>query len=158
MASLKERIAKAKAAAEAAEAVISEQAFLDEEAERKELAELEAREQEARDRKRSADVARRIDVWRDKLGEGVEIVAVSISAKPHDFIVAAGGTPAYRAWQKGLRDVAIARVQKGRQKVDADEVDRVYAVAGILDWNGQIVDERAGDAVSSEIGKKLNDL
>lgn len=158
MASLKDRIAKAKAVTAAAEAEVSGKEFLEEEAARKELAELEARERDARDRKRSADLARRIDVWAEALGDA-PVVAISIVSKPHDFVVTAGGTAAYRQWTRGLQDAAMAKMQKGgRQKVDADEVARVYAVAGILDWNGQPVDDRLGVEVSSELGKKLHDF
>jgi hypothetical protein len=158
VASLQDRLAKAKAEAAAAEAEVSDPAFVAEEQARKDIAEAEARKRAALDRKRSAKVSAAIDFWRDREKVG-EVLAVSIDSMPHDFIVTGGGNAAYRAWQKGLGDVALAKVKQGtRQKVDEDEIARAYAVSGILQWNDKIVDERGGVEVSSEDGKALNEF
>lgn len=161
MASLAERIAEAKASAEAAEARVSGEAFLREEEQRKELAELDARRREAEKRELDMLVARILD----DAPEGAEAVVIETpiaiplpEAKPegdmpghrlqtivddlpkgpvmHVFTVQAAGAASYRRMQQGLRDAAVEKIAKGtREKVTTDAVHHAYAVDGIIGWN-----------------------
>jgi hypothetical protein len=157
MATLEQRLAKAEAEAKAAEALVSDPAFVAEEEARKKIAEAEDRKRAAAARKLGQDVARRLDFWREIDGVG-EVTAVIPDYGSDYFIVAAAGPVAYRAWNKGLSDAAIGKVMKGRrEKVDEDDVRRMYVAEGVLEWSGKILDDRGGD-VSSEHGKALHDF
>lgn len=150
MATISERIAKAKAAADAAVALVSTPEFEAEERERRELAEHEARALEARNRARDMLVARMLDDAPD----GAE--AVIIRELPHIFVVTAAGAAAYRAFNQGLFDAAADKIRKGtREKVIREDVVRVYAVAGTLKWNR---DGEELDLEESENGKALHDF
>lgn len=151
-----ERIAKLKAETEAAEAVVSAPEFEAAEAERREEEALQERLRVARDRKRAEDIGERLDFWHDRVD--TEIVSVSISAKPHDFIVTAAGHAAYKTWQKSLDKSAMDKIQKKANPSTGEDGTRAYVVAGLLDWNGTPLDERAGVEVDSEFGKKLHDF
>lgn len=149
MATIAERIAAATKAAEAAEAVVSGDDFVAEEAARKQLAELQERKREAESRARDMLVARLLD----DAPEDAE--AVVIETKPHVFLVRGAGSRAYQTWRQGGLDAATDKIVKGtRDKVKKEDVDRAYAVAGIVGWN---FDGHSMDIEDSEDGKKLND-
>lgn len=148
MASLSDRIAAARARADAAVAAVSSADFLAEESARKELAEQEERERTALARARDVMIARMLDTAPD----GSE--AVAIESLPHVFIVHAAGSAAFKRWQTGVRDAASGAIAKGtRTKVDTDDVNHAYTVAGIVGWNANGADV---DLEDSENGVKLN--
>lgn len=144
MASIAERIAAATKAAEAAEARVSDPAFVQEETDRRTLAELQERERVARERERDIIVDRALDAAPD----GAEAVIIEsplampakADAAPgspvyHFFIVCGAGSAAYKAFQTGLADAGAEKIAKGtRQKVSRDDVLHAYAVAGTVGW------------------------
>lgn len=121
---IKAEIAKAKAAAEAAAAKLSE--VQDDVADRAELDGWRAKQEEAERQLRDLDLDKREDAAREVLGEKVKIGQVAIKGYPDTFIVI-HDPDAYKLWKTTL---------EGGKKHDAFARDLRFAMAVIHDWNG----------------------
>ncbi len=156
--SIKERIAKAKAEADAAEARVARPEFVENE---EALRELEAqkdrarkaveRERQSAESERNALIDERVEFWRSRVDGN--ITTVIIPEKPHWFIVKGAGNDAWKRWKRAIEDNARAEARRAKPPHDRDKIARAYIVDGLLDWNGQAV---GADDVDTELGVKLH--
>ncbi len=131
MKSLDEQLAQAKAARAAAEAAFTE-ADAAEESKRALLADERKAESEAATRKRDLDLARRLE---SAIGEGDprEFRAVIIEGFADTFIIRRNGT-AHAKWERALESAASN--DRNKKKADKEAASRAYAIASVVDWNG----------------------
>ena len=124
--SVKEKIAAAQKARDAAKLSDTDAADLKE---REELQQAIAEQADAEAKKRDLELLKRLGAAQELHGAD-RVRAVAIKGSPHTFIVK-GNQQAHATWetkwQKSLMD----------KKVNKAEIDREYALASIIDWNGK---------------------
>lgn len=131
MKTLAEQLAAAKANRAALEAAFTP-ADVEEETLRAQLASERKAADEAATRKRDLDIQRRLE---RAVGDGDadEFKAVVIRGWPDTFILRRNGN-AHAKWERALQSAASTDRNK---KVDKTASDRTYAVASVIDWNGE---------------------
>jgi len=131
---LDQRLEEARARRKAAEGAITAEDKA-EIAKREEMAREEAAAEAAEQEKRGLDLARRLEVAKDRIDGPVRELAIKDSA--HTFVIKDAGAAAYNTWERGVAKSVTADVT-GNGKVDRAAVSRTYAVAAVEDWNGII--------------------
>lgn len=123
------RLAVAEAKRDAAKATLSTE-DKEEIAFRKREAEIEAERLAAEAEARALDLARRLDAMREFFGDGELVDTVSIEKRPDTFIIKCDS----KAHEKWERDSAKSATNS---KISTTDVKIEYAVAVVVDWNGQ---------------------
>ena len=126
---MKARIEAARLALVGAAALLSD-SDREEQADREELARIEADKAEREAEARDLDLARRLDAAREKHGDAAKLAPVSIQGYVDTFIVKLNG-PAYKKWDKSINDAG------GNSKIDPQEERRKLVAASLADWNGE---------------------
>lgn len=128
---LAERIAAAEAQAKAAEGAVESHEFVAEAEARERYEKARARAHVAYTKLRDAVAARMLDEHEPDTAAAVKFDSPAANI----FVVKAAGGKEFRDWQNGIRDAAVKKqVKGGREKVNTDDVNRRYTVAGIVGW------------------------
>jgi hypothetical protein len=135
MKTLAERMAEEDRRLEEATAALSKE-DRDEIATREELARKREARERAEEQRRALDLARRLDAARERLGDDVPAQELSIKGSEHTFIIKSAGSAAYNLHMEGLSKIIAAEMDAGKTKTNRANVNRVYAVAAVEDWNG----------------------
>lgn len=145
--------AKAKLAAAQGKITVSDESEI---SARIELSEIEAQTEEVERKQLELNLARRVDVAREKLGPESCIEGLMIQEFSDTFIVARDGK-AHAKWQKDILRLQTAQAQGGRYNgPDRDAIGREYAVKVVYDWNG-ITDFDENTESSAKLRKYLSD-
>lgn len=134
MKTLAERLEETRARRKAAESAITE-ADKAEIQMREEMAREEAAAREAEEQRRALALARRLDAARERMPEGTALRELAIKDSEHTFVIAYPGSAAYNTWEKGIAKSVTAEISGGKP-VDRASINRDFAVASVVDWNG----------------------